>query len=64
MKKEFLYCALLDTFLGGANTYAAVRAYTEGRVGSAVVSAIVGAICFLFGFNLFIKKHNERNPRQ
>lgn len=61
MKKEHLYCAWFDLFLGAANFFAGARAFSEGRVGSAVCSVLVGVLCVVYSIFLFITNHNDRN---
>ena len=59
MKKERLYFAWFDLFLGAANFFAGTRAFGEGRVGSAVCSVLVGALCVAYGIFLFITNRND-----
>lgn len=59
MKKERLYCAWFDLFLGAANFFAGTRAFSEGHVGSAVCSALVGTLCVVYSIFLFIKNRND-----
>lgn len=59
MKKERLYFAWFDLFLGAANFFAGTRAFGEGRVGSAVCSVLVGALCVAYGISLLITNRND-----
>lgn len=61
MKKERLYFAWFDLFLGAANFFAGTRAFGEGRVGSAVCSVLVGVLCIAYSIFLFVGNHNDGN---